>query len=199
MNTRSNEVSNPTLKQKILKVVFVGLLGALMGFLAKFFDGSGLGLIGSGLGIWILMTTLLIVWSHSPRLAALHSFVFLTSMLIFYYIYSMILFGFFPKSQFIFWGSIALLSPFGGYMVWHSRRIGWLAGLCAALPISLLIGEGYSFYYAFSVTKGFAILSAILLLIILPQNQGQRLRVLLLAAFILFVLERLGLLYLLSG
>ncbi|URT71441.1 hypothetical protein [Cytobacillus firmus] len=62
-------------------------------------------------------------------------------------LYSMILFGFFPKSQFIYWGSIALLSPVCGYTVWFARGAGWLAAFCAAVPISLLIGEGFSFIY----------------------------------------------------
>lgn len=197
VRTKSDKV--PTLQQKLIRVLFVFMLGAFLGLLAKYTDGSVVGLIGTHLGFWILVTIILVAWSRSPEAAALHAFVFLVAMLIVYYVYSMVLFGFFPKYYFIAWGSIALLSPIGGYAVWFARGNGWIAALCAAFPISLLLVEGYSFFYTLSVPRGFDIFSAVLLFIILPRNGFQRLRILPIVAFIFFLIERLGLLYFLPG
>ena len=174
-------------------------LGVLLGFLAKYTDGTDIGLIGSYLGFWILTTTIIGVWSRSPGAASLHSFIFLASMLITYYLYSTMLFGFFPKQYFIAWGSIALLSPIGGYVVWHARGNGWFAAFCASLPIGILFAEGYSFFYTFLPARGIDIAFAISLWIILPRNSIQRIRTLLLAFVVMFAAESLGLLYLLPG
>jgi hypothetical protein len=199
INIRAKSEKMLTIQQKLLRVFLCSMLGAILGFLAKYTDGSVVGLIGTYLGFWIVVTTILAVWSRSPEAAALHAFVFLVTMLIVYYIYSMVLFGFFPKYYFIAWGSIALLSPIGGYAVWFARGHGWISALCAAFPISLLLIEGYSFFYTLSISRGFNIISALLLVIILPRTNFQRLRILPIVAVIIFLIERLGLIYLLGG
>ncbi|MDO9574360.1 MAG: hypothetical protein Q7I94_05130, partial [Candidatus Contubernalis sp.] len=113
------------------------------------------------------------------------------------YIYSMILFGVFPKYYFIAWGSIALLAPIGGYIVWYARGNGWIAAFCAAFPISLLLAEGYSFTYTFSIPRGFELFSAILLFMILPKNYLQRIRILPIVVIMFFIIKRFGLVNLL--
>lgn len=196
---RTNSDMVLTTQEKSLRVLFVFILGAILGFLAKYTDGSVVGEIGTYLGFWILVTTMLIAWSRSPEAAALHAFVFLAAMLSVYYIYSMVLFGFFSRHYFTAWGSIVLLSPIGGYVVWYARGDGWKAAFCAALPISLLLAEGYSFIYTFSIPRGFALFSAVLLFMIVPTSCQQRLRVLPIVSFIFFIIERFELMYLLPG
>jgi hypothetical protein len=142
---------------------------------------------------------LLAAWSRSPRAAALHVFVFFIAMLSAYYLYSMLLFGFFPTYYFLAWGAIALLSPIGAIIVWHARGVGWMAALCAALPIALLLVEGRSFFYTFSAVSGFAILAAVVLLVVLAQNTVQRLRVLVLTAVVFFIFLQLDILSMLFG
>ncbi|URM32664.1 hypothetical protein LLY41_20385 [Cytobacillus firmus] len=187
------------LKRKMGMVLAIFLAGALLGLLAKYTDGTVLGLIGSGLGFWIAAASLLAAWSRTPKAAGLHVLVFFIAMLSAYYLYSMILFGFFPKSQFIFWGGIALFSPICGYAVWFARGEGWLAAVCAAMPISLLIGESFSFIYTYSIPQGFILLLAVFLWIVLPKNHFQRIRVIPLTAVLLFIIERFGLLSILAG
>lgn len=187
------------LKRKMGMVLAIFLAGALLGLLAKYTDGTILGLIGSGLGFWIAAASLLAAWSRTPKAAGLHVLVFFIAMLSAYYLYSMILFGFFPKSQFIFWGGIALFSPICGYAVWFARGEGWLAAFCAAMPISLLIGEGFSFIYTYSIPKGFVLLLAVFLWIVLPKNHFQRIRVIPFTAVLLFIMEQFGLLSILAG
>jgi hypothetical protein len=169
-------------QQKLLHALFVSTLGAGLGLLAKYADGSVVGVIGDYLGFWVLATTIVVVWSRSPETAALHAFIFLMSMLVAYYAYSTVLFGFLPKYQLLAWSGIAMLSPIGGYLVWYARGNGWIAAICASLPLSLLLVEGYSFTYTWSMPalaapRGFALLSAILLFTLLPSSHLQRLRI----------------------
>lgn len=171
----------------------------LLGFKAKYSDTiPSNGIIGNvwcvisdittRLGIWILLATIIAVWSRNPRIGALKVFVFFVGMLLIYYIFSMWLFGFFPTYYFIRWGLIALASPIGAYIVWFSRGNGWIAALCAALPISLLVSEGYPFFYMFVITLGFDILAVIILFLVLKMNKKQWLRVITSVLLIEFIL-----------
>lgn len=196
---RAKSLKVPTIQQKLLRVLLVFILGVFLGFLAKVTDGLDFGLIGTYLGFWIVVTTIIAVRSRSPKAAALHVFVFLIAMLIVYNIYSMVLFGLFPMYYFIAWGSVVLLSPIGGYAVWYAKGNGWRAALCAAFPISVLLAEGYRFFYTLSIPSGFAVISAVLLFIVLPANSFQRLRMLPILAALVFLIEWFGLLYYLPG
>jgi hypothetical protein len=205
MNERLNQIRARTdketsIQQKLMRVLFSFLLGALLGFLAKYFDNVPyIGAIGTHLGVWILIATLLAAWSRSPKAAALHVFMFFTAMLIAYYAYSMVLFGFFPRYYFLSWGGIALLSPVGAYIVWYARGTGWMAALCAALPIALLLVEGYSFFYTGSIPRGGSILAAVILTIVLGRTASQSARIALLAAAAALILRQLDILSLLFG
>lgn len=181
----------------IVNALYIGALGALLGVLAKMADGTTVGLIGTYIGFWVLATTLVAVYSPSPRSAAVHAFVFLAAMLATYYAYSTMLFGFFPRTQFAAWGGIALLAPVGGYAVWYARGAGWLAAILAAVPIGLLMAEGYPFVYTLSVPLGFDLAAAVVLLFVVPRGWQQRWRVLPLALLLAWVMDGAGLLYLL--
>jgi hypothetical protein len=176
-----------SIQQQILHVALSFVFGILLGFLAKFSDtissnaplGNIFGNVSdvtTRLGIWVFLATLLAAWSPRPRLGAIKVLAFFVGMLFTYYIYSMILFGFFPTYYFIRWGVIALLSPIAAYIVWYGRGKGWLAALCAALPIGLLISTAYPVFYTFSITHGLEMVLAIMLFILLSANLKQGLR-----------------------
>jgi len=175
-------------KQKATRITLFFVIGILSGFLAKYIDtipsnGTICSLINiisnisSRIGIWAVIVTVIAAWSRTPKAGAIHVFAFFVGMLLAYYIYSMKLFNFFPTYYFIRWGLIALLSPLAAYIVWFSKRNGWISALCAALPIGLLISEGYNFFYTFSPVSGFDLIAAIILFCILPNDKYQYLKV----------------------
>lgn len=158
-----------------------------------------IGEIGTYLGLWVLIATVLAAWSRSPKAAALHVFVFFAAMLTVYYLYAMVLFGFFPRYYFLAWGGIALLSPIAGYIAWYARGTGWMAAICAVFPIALLFVEGYSFFYTGSIPKGLDILAGFFLIIVLSLNNRQRARIFLVSAIVFVIYWRLEILPLLFG
>ncbi|MGE5672273.1 MAG: hypothetical protein ACM3XM_00085 [Mycobacterium leprae] len=185
------------MKQKLLPVLFSLATGILLGLIAKYSDtvtGSGLvwGLISqitTGLGLWVFLATLIAAWSQSPGLGALKVFAFFVGMLAAYYLYSMQVFGFFPIYHFVRWGGIALASPVAAYIAWYSRRTGWGAALCAALPAGLLLELGYHFVYTLEIALAFDLLAGASLLLVLPSSNRQRLLACTMA-FVLAVLLR---------
>ena len=197
---RSKSTIDITVQQKILRVVFVFLLGGVLGFLAKYLDSVPImGNVGTYLGVWITIAVLIAVYSRSPMASALHVFSFFVAMLIAYYTYSMTLFGFFPKYYFIAWGGIALVSPICAYIVWHAYGNGWISAFCASLPISLLLLEGYSFFYTLSIPQGFSVLCSVVLFFILANKMKQKLRVLLFIGIVFYIFWKLNVLSLIFG
>lgn len=130
MESQTTSVSRVRQSGYTFIVIF---LGALLGFLDKFTDefpirlmDVNIGAITAGLKFWVFIATLIAVRSHSPKMAAWNTFLFFLAMISTYYCYSIIL-GFFPLSYVLLWGSITLLAPIGGYLVWYSRKEGWVA------------------------------------------------------------------------
>ena len=200
----------PAIKQKILQVLISFASGVLLGLAAKYsdtipadgFTGNFWGLISdiaTRLGIWVLIATMIAGWSNNPRIGAVKVFAFFAGMLLTYYLYSMWLFGFFPFYYFVRWGIVALASPIAAYIVWFGRGNGWIAALCAALPIGLIVSMGYSFFYRFDIILGFELLSAVILFLIMPVNKKQWLRMFPAVLFVVFILRNSNVLSYLFG
>jgi len=166
-----------------------------MGLAAKRFDNAPvLGEIGTYLGVWVFTTSLIAAFSRTPLQATLLVPLFLVTMLIAYYAYSMALFGFFPQRQFLAWAGLAAVSPVGAWIVWHGRGTGWDAALCASLPVALLLVEGYPALYTGRTALAFDLAAAIVLLVLLARSARQMLLTAAWTAIVFFVMERLDLL-----
>ncbi|WP_062049310.1 hypothetical protein [Bacillus sp. JCM 19034] len=94
-----------------------------------------------------MLATLIAFWSKRPIYVALNVFFIFFGILLAYYLYSQLLFGFFPTYYFLRWGAIALASPIAAYIVWFSKGEGWSAAFCAALPIGLLLTQGLPIFH----------------------------------------------------
>ena len=162
-------------KYDILFTISVIILGLLLGFIAKATDSiSVIGDIGTDLGVWIFIVSMIASFSSRPLFAIINTPAFLISMLLSYYVYGQVFLGFFPKSYFIGWLIIALLSPSGGIAVWLSHGSGIIANICAAIPASILFACGYPAYYTHNPIHILNLLFAVLLLIILPKTWKER-------------------------
>ncbi len=94
-------------------------------------------------GIWVWAAALIAVFSKTPLLAAVRSFLFFIGMLLAYYGYTLLFLGFFPKSQMILWGGIAMITPFCGFLIWHIHKNKHYANMIASLPFILFFTEWY--------------------------------------------------------
>lgn len=189
--------SNISLFRKILSPVILIIIGGFLGVIFKYFDTTPfweviphclsefLADLGTLLSFWVLTTTLIACYSRSPLAAGIHSFCYLFSMVITYYIYQAKLFKYFSKRYFILWSIASALSFFCGYFVWYALGNGKFAVFCSTLPptiilqeaITLIIFEMLNFHRLVGshiIMLVFCILSTILLLIILPSNKKQR-------------------------
>jgi len=210
-NIRTDEQPKCTGKQIATQICIFFSIGILLGIIAKYSDnvpsnGSmgvlfhSISIITTRLGVWVFWATIISAWSKNPKIASIRVFTLFIGMLLAYYIYSTVLFGFFPTYYFLRWGGIAVFSPLLAYMMWFSRGKGWIAVFIASLPIGLLLEQGYDLFYVFSVGLLFDIIGAILLLILLPNSKVQCAKITIMAILIALIIRNSNILsYIIGG
>lgn len=176
-----------TTKQKIFSIVSAMMIGVILGLAAKLVDTPGINPIfddiGGRLGIWVFVATLLSVFSYSPKLAAVKIFVFFGSMLTVNYAYTVLFLHFFPMREIVFWGMCAVVSPVCAYIMWYARGNGLFSYNVSALPITVLLSEGFELryaylpihthYYLIPLLMGIYLIMILVLLLIIPKNKIQ--------------------------
>ena len=148
--------------RQIVITLGVILLGILLGILQKWIDGTG----GSNLpvilqqldirnyfgrlAIWILLGTIISVYSESPLRAAINTFSFFISMLAGYYLYCNYVLGFLPRTYMIMWIVIAFASFFMAYICWYAKGNGIIAIIISSVIIGILLAQAFNL----NITQG---------------------------------------------
>lgn len=137
-------------KKEFDSIIFAAIIGILLGLVAKLVDVPEITWkfpifddIFGRFGVWIFSATLLAVFSYTPIHAAIRVFSFFFTMLLTYYLYTILFLGFFPKSQIILWSIILLISPICAAAMWYAGEDRSIANVLAALPIIALCTEWY--------------------------------------------------------
>ena len=162
---------NVWLNRQIAITLEIILLGFLLGVLQKWIDGTGVSTlpmilqqldIGNYFGrlaIWILLGTIISVYSESPLRAAINTFIFFISMLAGYYLYCNYILGFLPRTYMMMWIVIAFASFFMAYICWYAKGEGIVAifissiimGVLLAQAVNLNIAQGFYMYHFLEV------------------------------------------------
>ena len=150
-------------KSQIVITLGVILLGFLLGTLQKWIDGTGgsnlplilqqldIGNYFGRLAIWILLGTIISVYSESPVRAGINTFVFFISMLAGYYLYCNFVLGFLPKAYMMMWLLFAFASFFMAYFCWYAKGEGIIAILISSVIIGVLLAQTINL----NITQGF--------------------------------------------
>ncbi len=157
---RTPEKDIPLIKQ-ILSTVILIALGFALGVLQKWIDASDSDILPvllqkldirnyfGRLSIWILLATIISIYSRSPIRASINTFLFFISMLAGYYLYSHYILGFLSKSYLMIWITISFASIFLAYICWYAKGSGMAAIIISALITGVLLAQ------AFSIIQGF--------------------------------------------
>lgn len=193
-------------KHNVFSIAIAIIIGVIMGLLAKIVDNPSyfnpiFTDIGDRLGIWLFVATLLSVFSHSPKLAAVKVFAFFGVMLTVYYMYTTLFLNFFPEREIIFWSICSLISPVCAYIMWYARGIGLLSNVILALPITVLLSEGFELrnaylpihthYYLIPWLIGIYLIMIVVLLLIIPNNKNQFLIILPISIILSLILTKI--------
>ena len=102
--------------------------GLLLGAAARLLDiyTKNLGEIFSQMAIWILIGTLISIYSPTKKAAMCNIFPFCAGMLVTYYATAVLTRGVYGRSFIIGWTVFALLSPIMAYFAWITKERGLL-------------------------------------------------------------------------
>ncbi len=154
---------NVSLNIQITITLGIILSGFLLGVLQKWMDGTGsstlpailqqldIGNYFGRLAIWILLGTIISVYSESPLRAAINTFIFFISMLAGYYLYCNYILGFLPRTYMMMWTVIAFVSFFMAYFCWYAKGEGIIAILISSIIIGVLFAQAFNL----NITQGF--------------------------------------------
>ena len=174
---------------KVRPLILPFIIGTVLGIIAKLVDVPYITSdfpvfddIMGRFGIWVWAAAFLSIRSKTALSAAARSFLFFIGMLSSYYSYTVLFLKFFPKSQMILWGGIAMLTPFCGFLIWHVHKERYYANFISSLPLILFFTEWYltafaDRYFAFSEAKDKLLLSfaylcfTFSLLAVIPTNK----------------------------
>ena len=119
----------------LLKPLPMLAIGLVLGTAARLFDiyFQNLGNIFSQIAIWILIGTLISVYSPTKKRAAMNVLPFCLGMLLTYYATAMLTRGVYSWSFILGWTAFALLSPVMAYFAWRSKGRG-------VVPVILRVG-----------------------------------------------------------
>ena len=140
----------------ILATVGFMLFGFALGVFQKWIDGTAsnyfpmifqqLNVVNyfDRLSIWILLGTIISVYSKSPLRASINTFSFLISMLMGYYLYCNYVLDFLPKTYMMIWVVIACVSFFMAYMCWYAKGKGVFANVLSGTIIGVLFAQAFN-------------------------------------------------------
>ena len=127
-----NEVV-PTGK-KIVHSMGILIAGLILGVSIKQLDiyANNLGNVFSQMSVWILLGTIIAVYSSTPKRAGVNVFLFCIGMLATYYLTADLTGSIYSWSYIFGWSGFSLCSPIFAYITWYAKGRGWLAKLLAA-------------------------------------------------------------------
>ena len=114
------------MKNSKIKPFILFIFGLILGALARVFNlyTQNIGNIFSEIAIWILLGTLISIYSATKKQAMINVFVFCLGMLLAYYFIACINDGIFSKTYIFYWFLFSLLSPFMAYFTWMTKEPG---------------------------------------------------------------------------
>ena len=120
------------------------LAGLILGIAARLFDTyfQNLGEIFSQMAIWILLGTLIAIYSPTKKAAMGNIFPFCMGMLATYYVTAAITHGVYGQSFIIGWTVFVLTSPAMAYFAWMAEEPGAFSKIIAAGIVAVSVISG---------------------------------------------------------
>ena len=128
----------------LLNLLSMLLAGLILGIAARLFDTyfQNLGEIFSQMAIWILLGTLIAIYSPTKKAAMGNIFPFCMGMLATYYVTAAITHGVYGQSFIIGWTVFALTSPAMAYFAWMAEEPGAFSKIIAAGIVAVSVISG---------------------------------------------------------
>ncbi len=134
--------------KKLSNPVIMFIIGIVLGIASRLLDiyTQNLGNIFSQFAIWILIGTIISIYSKSKQNAMINILTFCIGMLITYYYVAFITKGVYSNIFIIGWTIFALCSPIIAYFTWMTKEKGILAKVIGIGIILVSIASSIIFF-----------------------------------------------------
>lgn len=144
-------------RELLLNPISMFFLGLMLGVGIRVLDlnpnfVSNWGKVFSQVSIWILLCTLIAIYSPTPKDAMYNVFPFCVNMLVAYYIYDDLVAQQSSTYAYLWWSAIAVLAPILAYITWFSKERGLVPRiirwsiLIISMLSSIIIFDGYEYW-----------------------------------------------------
>ena len=126
-------------KHRLLNPLTMLRAGLLIGLIARLLDifTQNLGNLFSSLPVWVLLCTLIAVYSPTKKAAAMNVLPFCLGMLLTYYLTAHISGGVYGWTYILFWSALALCTPFCAVIAWLAKEPGLRGKI---LSVGIIVG-----------------------------------------------------------
>lgn len=171
-----------SLRIQIVATIGVMLFGFALGVLQKWIDGSPGNIFPlwmqqldirnyfGRLAVWILLATVISIYSKTPLRASINTFSFFISMLAGYYLYCNYVLGFLPRAYMMVWVVISFATIFMAYICWYARGEGMISIIISSAIIGALFAQAFSLTHGFYVYHIMEIITWIIGVVILYRK-----------------------------
>lgn len=205
LNTIRTPVSTPT-QRKLFDSLSALLAGILLGTISKILDETASNLLPpilevldlrnflSRVGIWIFLALVISIYSKTPFRAAANVFLFFAGMVGSYYLYTVLVAGFFPKSYMMIWIAVAFLSPFMAFLCWYAKGNGFIPIIISALIFMFITRQAFVFgFWYLSIRNSLELILWVGTFLILYQSPIQAVKVVTIGLLAFFLTSSINL------
>ena len=147
---------NSLKREWILNPISMFILGLVFGIGSRMLDLNTdihvLGVVFSQVSVWILICTLISIYSPAPKYAMYNVFPFCINMLISYYIYDDLVAQSSSTYAYLWWSVVAVAAPVLAYVVWFTKESGIVPRiirwgvLIVSILSSIVIFDGFEYW-----------------------------------------------------
>lgn len=157
-------------------MMFSLVLGMLFGWISA--DSAGVPYVVevlANVGIWIFTASLIAIYSKTGVQAIVHNMIFYAGGIGMYAAHMTFLSGM-PDFRFLIYRCVlAAIGGLMGFVTWNALQPQWLGAISGAVPVSLILAEGFPIIYSKSVVLAFDVVLAATLFFILLRGRERKL------------------------
>ena len=128
----------------------------------------------SRMGVWMFLGICISIYSRTPLSAAFNSLLFFAGMVGSYYVYTVTIAGFFPKSYMMIWIAMTIVSPFLAAVCWYARGVHAVSICIASVAFMMMTRQTFYFgFWYFDVGYQLELILWAVLLLVLYQKPKQ--------------------------
>ncbi|WP_277587237.1 hypothetical protein [Psychrobacillus antarcticus] len=191
---------NISLSRKLLYSSLIFILGVILGLFSKmletpqsislpyFLEIFDLRNFFSRMGVWIFLAVVISMYSKSPIRSALNVFLFFAGMVGSYFLYTVLVAGFFPKSYMMIWIVMTVISPFLAFVCWYAKGKGIIAISISTIIFMFISRQTFAFgFWYFDIMNILEFLLWIATIFVLYQSPKQIIKVLSIGLLLFFL------------